>query len=465
MLNEHGELQRKAHEHLVMHFAANGSFGPGRREIPILNRGEGVRVYDTRGRAYLDGLSSLFCAQLGYSYGAEFSAAIAEQLDRLAYNTNYSTAHPPAVELAAELAAVSPEGFEKSFFVSGGSEAVESAWKIVRQFHIANGEPERVKAIARRHAYHGVTLGALSFTGIPGLKEPFGTAPVPVRHISTTNVYRTPHVLDEAFAHVLLAEAEQAILDEGPETVAMIIAEPLQNVGGCLAPPPGYWPGLRRLADRYGILLLADEVISGFGRAGDWFAGNRYGAEPDVITVAKGLSSAYAPIGAVLLSERVAEPFYQAGQPLLHGLTFGGHPVSTAVALKNLEIFHRDRVLENVRMLERHLAGRMRRLLDLPIVGDVRGDGFFWAAELIDPSREDGRFTASDRGRLVARLTDAMLAAGLIVRVDARADLPVVQIAPPLVSTADDLDELVDRMGTVIGAVGGELRGAESCTS
>jgi len=321
----------------------------------------------------------------------------------------------------------------------------------VRQYHIANGEPQRTKAIARNTAYHGVTLGALSFTGVAGFKEPFGPPAVEARHVSNTNGFRRPERGRELTA-ALLKEIENAIVDEGPETVAMFIAEPVQNAGGCIQPPDGYWPGVREICDRYGILLVADEVISGFGRLGEWFGVTRFGTTPDLITVAKGLTSAYAPMGAVLASERAAAPLFKPGVTLLHGVTFGGHPLSAAIALKSIEIFERERVLENVRANEAHLGERMETLRELPIVGDVRGSGYFWAVELV-PDGAEGRFDAEQREELLRRfLPGALLRAGLIARGDDRGDT-VVQIAPPLIAGPEVLDEVVARLRETLEAV------------
>ena len=312
----HDALQQAAHEHLLLHFSRNGAYGAGAPPLLVLDRGEGPYVFDTTGRRYVDGLSSLFCAQIGYSYGAEMAHAATRQLKRLPFNTNWSTAHPPAIELAERLAALAPAGLEKVFFTSGGSESVEVAWKLARQYHLANGEPQRRKAIARRTAYHGVTLGALSFTGVEPMKQPFGPPPIPVTHVSNTNAYRAPDGADDhAFGERLLDEVEQTILAEGPDSIALVIAEPVQNAGGCLTPPEGYWLGLREICDRYGVLLVADEVITGFGRLGEWFGISRYGVSPDLLTIAKGLTSAYAPIGAVLVAEHVAAPLYPKGSP------------------------------------------------------------------------------------------------------------------------------------------------------
>jgi adenosylmethionine-8-amino-7-oxononanoate aminotransferase len=440
---------------LLLHFARNGAFGPGGTELIVMDRGEGPYLFDTEGRRYVDGLSNLFCCQIGYSYGAEMAEVATAQLERLPFNTNWGTAHPPALELAERLSGLAPEGFGRVFFTSGGSESVETAWKLVRQYHVANGEPARTKAIARHIAYHGVTLGALSFTGVPKFKEVFGPPAVPTTHVSNTNSFRS-EPQGAALTDKLLREVEQAVLAEGPETVAMIIAEPVQNAGGCLQPPDGYWAGLREIADRYGILLVADEVISGCGRLGEWFGITRFGAVPDLITIAKGLTSAYAPMGAVLVSDRVAAPLYESGATLLHGITFGGHPLCAAIALKNIEIFERDGVLDNVRRMEPYLQGRLEELRELPIVGDVRGSGFFWAVELVKDD-EDTRLDADDRERLLrGYLPGRLLEAGLLARADDRGDA-VLQIAPPLIADEAVLDEIVDAMRAVLTDAGAFL--------
>jgi adenosylmethionine-8-amino-7-oxononanoate aminotransferase len=457
MATTQSDLLRDAHEHLLLHFARNGDIEASADGLLVLDRGEGPYVFDIDGERYFDALSCLFCAQIGYSYGEEMAAASAGQLTRLAFNTNWATAHPPAIELATRLAALAPGEINKAFFTSGGSEAVEAAWKIARQFHIGNGQPERTKVIARDRAYHGVTLGALSMTGVQPFKTPFGPPPIPVRHVSWTNQFRPVDGLaGEALTAKLLAEIESVIDEEGPGTVAAIIAEPMQNAGGCLEPPPGYWPGLRAIADRHGIVLIADEVITGFGRLGYWFGSERYDAQPDVITVAKGLTSAYMPMGAVLVSDRIAEPLYKRGATLLHGITFGGHPVAAAVALKNLEIFERDGILENVRAREPQLAERLNELRELPIVGDVRGAGFFWAFELCADA-DSGRFDAEQRERLIKQILPHRLReARLIARADDRGD-SVLQIAPPLISDAAQLDTMVDSLAGVLRDAGEEM--------
>jgi adenosylmethionine-8-amino-7-oxononanoate aminotransferase len=444
----HHELQQSAREHLLLHFTRHqAAFA---HELLVLERGEGPYVFDTQGRRYVDALSSLFCCQIGYSYGEEMVSAIADQLPRLAFNTNWGTAHPPSIELAQKLAEVMPGELNHAFFTSGGSEAVEAAWKIVREHFEAIGQPQRRKAIARNIAYHGVTLGALAFTGVEPMKAPFGPPPIDVTHVSNTNAFRAPDGGDpEAFCGRLLAEMREAIDAVGPDEVALIIAEPVQNAGGCLLAPPGYWKGLRAIADECGALLMADEVICGFGRLGEWLGIEREGVVPDLASVAKGLTSGYAPMGAVLVSDRVAEPLYEPGVLLRHGITFGGHPLAAVIALRNLEIFERDGVLDNVRRHEDHLEERLQTLRSLPIVGDVRGRGFFWAMELVRDAANTP-FDKPERDKLLRGfLPGRLLEAGLIARPDDRGD-SVLQIAPPLISDAAVLDDIVDRLHEVL---------------
>src|SRR4051794_40234417 len=428
-------LQERAHRHLLMHFTRNGAYGPDGSRLLVLDRGEGAYVFDTEGKRYFDGLSSLFCCQIGYSYGEEMASVASAQMSTLAFNTNWATAHPPAIKLATALAERAPGDLNRVFFTSGGSESVEAAWKIVRQHFMARGEPQRTKAIAREIAYHGVTLGALSFTGVRPMKEPFGPSPIPVVRVANTNPFRAPDGDDEAaFCKRLLDEMESTIVETGPETVAMIIAEPVQNAGGCLVPPAGYWSGLREIADRYGIALVADEVITGFGRIDGWFAAPAMGAVPDLITCAKGITSAYAPMGAVIVSDRIAEPLYEDGRMLLHGITFGGHPVAAAVALRNLEIFEREGVIENVRAHEGYLRERLEVLRErLPIVGDVRGAGYFWALELVRDAQDAPFSDPDERERLLRGfLAPRLLEEGLIARPDDRGEA-VLHLAPPLI--------------------------------
>lgn len=449
MTTGHEELQAAARDHLMMHFAKQEI-----DDLLVVERAEGPYVYDSRGKRYLDALSSLFCAQLGYSYGSEMAGAATKQLELLPFNTNWATAHPAAIELAERVAGLAPGGDDKVFFTNGGSESVEAAWKLVREHFLAKGEPQRTKVIARQIAYHGVTLGALALTGVTRYKDGFGPPPIDVRHVSTTNAFRAPDGDDpEAFCARLLAEVEQTVRDAGPDEVALIVAEPVQNAGGCIVPPPGYWTGLREIADRHGALLMADEVITGFGRIGAWFAVGREGVVPDLITVAKGLTSAYAPMGAVLAGSSVVAPLVEHGRVFRHGITFGGHPLSAAIALKSIEIFEREQVLDNVLGLEDHLRTGLDGLRSLPIVGDVRGAGFFWALELVKDAGNT-RFDQAERDDLLRGFLPRRLReAGLIARTDDRGD-SVIQIAPPLISQAEVLDEIVAVLGEVLTDAG-----------
>ena len=479
------DLQRAAKEHLWMHFTRMGGFDAA--DVPIIVRGDGCHLEDSNGRRYIDALAGLFSVNIGYSFGDEIGQAALDQMRELPFYTNWSYAHPRAIELAAEVASLAPGDLNRVFFCSGGSEAVESAWKLARQYYTARGDknlhglvtpgaragaqepevdhdvivanvaspPRRYKAIARHIAYHGTTMGALSINGIPALRAPFEPLVSEVRHVSNTNRYHRPADETEAeFTRFLLAELEQAIISMGPETVCLVHMEPVQNAGGCFTPPEGYWRGVREICDRYDILLSADEVITAFGRVGYWFASERYDIRPDIVTSAKGLSSSYAALGAVVATDKVMEAFMGQTSMFSHGITFGGHPVMCAIALKNIEIMKRERILEHVRENEETFRSTLAQLLDIPIVGDLRGTGFFWAIELVKD--KDTRETFSDdecEKLLRGYLSDALWDAGMICRADDRGD-PVIQISPPLVAGQAEFDEITGILGEVLtGAV------------
>jgi adenosylmethionine-8-amino-7-oxononanoate aminotransferase len=471
------DLQRAAKEHLWMHFTRMGGYGTA--DVPIIVRGDGCHLEDANGRRYIDALAGLFSVNIGYSFGEEIGQAALEQMRELPFYTNWSYAHPRAIELASEVASLAPGDLNRVFFCSGGSEAVESAWKLARQFYAARGDstpraapadaetrrdehlasmsapPRRYKAIARHIAYHGTTMGALSINGIPALRAPFEPLVSEVRHVSNTNRYHRPADETEAqFTAFLLAELEQAILSMGPETVCLVHMEPVQNAGGCFTPPEGYWRGVRELCDRYDILLSADEVITAFGRLGYWFGSERYDIRPDIVTSAKGLSSSYAALGAVVATDRVMDAFMGTTSMFSHGITFGGHPVMCAIALKNIEIMKRERILEHVRENEAAFRATLEQLLDLPIVGDVRGTGFFYAIELVKDKDTRQTFSDEECERLLrGYLSTALFDAGMICRADDRGD-PVIQISPPLVAEQAEFDEIVGILGEVLtGAV------------
>jgi len=436
------DLQRDAREHLMLHFTDMSVYAD--KNIPIYVRGDGAHLYDADGRRYIDGLSGLFCTNLGHSYGAEIGAAAADQLSQLVFTPNWYVAHPAAIALATKLAELAPGDLNRVFFTSGGGDANEAAYKLARQWHAHNGEPQRHKVISRRISYHGTTLGALSFTGLAGAKTPFAPAAVPVHFVSNTNAYRHPLGDDEdAFCAALLTELEEAILFEGEDTIAMMIAEPVQNSGGCFTPPRGYWAGVREICDRYGILLLSDEVITGFGRVGEWFGAVKYGFEPDLITFAKGVTAAHGPMGGVIVSERVAAPFVTGDETFMHGLTFGGHPAICAMALKTIEIIERDDVLGNVRRNEPLMREMLDTLREIPIVGDIRGAGHFWAIELVKDQASKETFEGEEADWLLRQvLSEDLVNAGLLCRLDDRGD-PVVQLSPPLICDMELFAEIV----------------------
>jgi adenosylmethionine-8-amino-7-oxononanoate aminotransferase len=465
------ELQKAARDHLWLHFTRMGGYADS--EVPVIVRGEGCYLEDANGKRYLDALAGLFAVQIGYSYGDEVGEAAAAQLRELPFYTNWSYAHPRAIELAAEVASLAPGDLNRVFFVSGGSEAVESAWKLARQYYAARGEHERTalaqipgdrigdipqpatarrwKAISRHVAYHGTTMGALSINGIPALRTPFEPLVPGVTYVRNTNRFRRPpEETEDEFTRFLLDELEQTIEFCGPETVAMVIMEPVQNAGGAFTPPAGYFAGVRELCDRYEILLCADEVITGFGRLGAWFGSERYDIRPDLVTCAKGLSSAYASIGAVLATNRVMEPFLESSRMFSHGITFGGHPVQAAIALKNIEILKRERIVERVAADQDAFRETLAQLLELPIVGDLRGTGFFYALELVKDKETRETFSEAECEELLRGfLTPRMFDAGLICRADDRGD-PVIQISPPLIAGQTEFDAIVGILGEVL---------------
>ena len=433
-------LRETALRHLWLHFTGMGDLDP--EHLQVIVRGDGCYLEDSDGKRYLDGLAGLFCVNIGYGHGEEVGEAAAAQMRELPFAINWTFAHPRAIELAGELAGIAPGGLNRVFFASGGSEAVEAAWKLARQYHSARGE-RRWKAIARRVAYHGTTMGALSINGMTELRAPFEPLVPDVLHVSNTNRYhRPPEETEERFTELLLEELDRTIQAAGPSTVAMVILEPVQNAGGSYMPPAGYFAGVREICDRYGILLCADEVITGFGRVGAWFGSERFDVQPDMLTTAKGLSSAYASIGAVVASDRVMEPFTKPGSMYSHGITFGGHPVQAAIALKNIEIMKREGIVDHVLAHEDEFRGELEKLLELPIVGDVRGTGFFYAVELVKDKSTRETFSDEECEELLQGfLTPELFRRGLICRADDRAD-PVIQISPPLVAGPDQFREI-----------------------
>ncbi len=442
-------LQKSAKEHLWMHFTRMSSYDNA--DVPIIVRGEGAYVYDAKGRRYLDALGGLFTSQLGHGR-TEMAEAAAKQAKELAFFPLWSYAHPNAIELAERVANYAPGDLNRVFFTSGGGEAVETAWKLAKNYFKLTGKPMKHKVISRSIAYHGTTQGALSITGLPGLKAVFEPLVPSTFRVPNTNFYRAPEHGDdlEAFGRWAADQIAVAIEDEGPETVAAVFLEPVQNAGGCFPPPPGYFQRVREICDEYDVLLVSDEVICAFGRLGHMFGAERYGYQPDMITCAKGITSGYAPLGAMIASDRLAEPFLHGAESFMHGYTFGGHPVSTAIGLTNLDIFEREGI--NRHVLENQDAFRttLEKLKDLPIVGDVRGDGYFYGIELVKDKETKETFNEAEAEKLLRGfMSKALFAAGLYCRADDRGD-PVVQLAPPLICGQEHFDEIEQNLRPVL---------------
>jgi adenosylmethionine-8-amino-7-oxononanoate aminotransferase len=433
---ENAQLQRKAKEHLWMHFSRQSGMESG-AGVPIITKGLGHHIWDSTGKRYIDGLSGLFVVNAGHGR-SRLAQAAATQAEELAFFPLWSYAHPSAIELADRLAEHTPGDLNRVFFSTGGSEAVETAFKLAKYFWKLQGRPAKHKVISRSVSYHGTTQGALAITGIPALKEMFEPVTPGGFRVPNTNFYRAAEMgFDpagglEPFGLWAADRIEEMIQFEGPETVAAVFLEPVQNAGGCFPPPPGYFRRVREICDTYDVLLVADEVITAFGRIGNVFASTTFGIEPDMITCAKGMTSGYSPIGATIVSDRIYEPFKYGDVAFSHGYTFGGHPVSAAVALANLDIFEEERLNENVRENSPVFRAELQKLLDLPLVGDVRGEGYFFGIELVKDKGTRETFTAEESERLLrGYLSRALFDAGLYCRADDRGD-PVVQLAPPL---------------------------------
>ena len=421
-LGERGESTPLAGvENLMLHFTP---YGEDWSKLPVIVSGEGSYVTDDRGRSYIDGLAGLFTTQVGHGR-AELAEVAAKQMKELGFFPNWSFQHPRSLELAAKIAALAPGDLNSSFFVSSGSEAVETVIKLARQYHKANGEPGRYKIISRDVAYHGTTMGALSVTGLPGFKAPFEPLPGGFYHVKNTQ--QDPEGAADAI--------EQMIEAEGSDQIAAVILEPVQNAGGCLVPPPAYWKKVREICDRHGVLLVSDAVICAFGRLGEWFGIERFDVVPDMTSFAKGVTSGYLPMGGVVVNDKIAHTLKNNAPMFMHGSTFGGHPVSSAVALENIKIMEREKLLQNVHDLEGHFGDELGRMAEAhPIVKEIRGMGFFWAVE-INPERADGTPLTGDEYQKYFKgvVSRKLLEGGLICRFDDK-DEPVIQFSPALVS-------------------------------
>ncbi len=446
------ELAEKARDHLWMHFTRHSVYYDGSGHVPVIVKGEGAYIWDDQGNKYFDGLSGLFVVQAGHGR-KELAAAGARQAEELAFFPIWSYAHPKAIELAERLAHLAPGDLNRVFFTTGGGEAVETAWKLAKQFFKLTGKPTKHKVISRNIAYHGTPQGALSITGIPDAKIPFEPLVPGGVKVPNTNFYRAPEEFrhdEKAFGVWAANRIAEAIEFEGPDSVAAVFLEPVQNSGGCFPPPPGYLERVREICDEYDVIMVADETITSFGRIGDIFAMNRFGVTPDIITCAKGMTSGYSPMGAMIASDRLFEPFKHGTNTFLHGYTWGGHPVGAAVALANLDLFDREGILQNVRDNEGAFRHTLEKLTDLPIVGDVRGAGYFYGIELVKDKVTRETFNDDEAERLLRGfLSKALFDAGLYCRADDRGD-PVVQLAPPLIIGQPEFDHIEQTLRSVL---------------
>lgn len=448
--HHHTNLSERAREHLWLAFTRHSAYEEG-EQIPVIVKGDGARIWDDKGREYLDGLSGLFTVQVGHGR-EELAEAAAKQAKELAFFPLWSYATPTAIDLAERLAHNAPGDINRMFFSSGGGESVESAWKLAKQYYKLVGKPTKHKVISRAVAYHGTPQGALSITGIPAAKEPFEPLVPSTVRVPNTNFYRATEHADDitAFGRWAADRIAEAIEFEGPDTVAAVFLEPVQNSGGCFPPPPGYLERVREICDEYDVLLVSDETICAFGRLGEMFAMNRYGVQPDIITSAKGLTSGYSPLGVMAVSDRLFEPFSKGTTSFLHGYTFGGHPVSCAVAMANLDIMEREDLYGRVRENEPSFRATLEKLHDLPIVGDVRGEGYFYGIELVKDKATKLSFNEAESDRILRGfLSKALFEAGLYCRADDRGD-PVIQLAPPLIIGQPEFDEIEGILRSVL---------------
>ena len=446
-----------ARDHLWMHFTRHSVFeerdtGGLGHSVPIITRGEGWRIWDDRGNEYIDGLAGLFVTNVGHGR-TEIGEAMAKQASELAFFPLWSYAHPRAIELAERLADNAPGDLNRVFFTTGGGEAVETAWKLAKQYFKLTGKPTKHKVISRSVAYHGTPQGALSITGIPAAKVDFEPL-VPGGHkVPNTNMYRAPEHLREdekAFGRWAADRIAEAIEFEGPDSVAAVFLEPVQNSGGCFPPPAGYFDRVREICDQYDVLLVSDETICAFGRIGSMFACDDFGYQPDIITTAKGVTSGYAPLGLMIASDRLFEPFRHGTTYFPHGYTWGGHPVSCAAAMANLDIFEREGLNDRVKQNAPVFRATLEKLLDLPLVGDVRGAGYFYGIELVKDKATRETFDDAESERLLRGfLSKALFDAGLYCRADDRGD-PVVQLAPPLTMGPAEFEEIERRLRSVL---------------
>lgn len=413
----------------------------------IYVRGEGAEVFDLEGRSYIDGLSSLWNVHIGHGR-AELAAVAAEQIKTLAYFSCYSGAtHIPGIQLAKKLAGLAPGALNHTFFTTGGAESNDSAFKTARYYWQAKNRRAKTKIISRRHAYHGVTIGAMNATGIESYASRFESVLPHFLHVDAPYPYRFRPGADGAGCGETAARAlEEAIHREGPETVAAFIGEPVLGAGGVIVPPDDYWPRVREICTKHDVLLIADEVITGFGRIGHWFGLSAWNVEPDIVSFAKGITSGYMPLGGIIVSEAIYETICAAPSNAKwnHSFTYSAHPVCCMVALKNLELIEQEGLIERGMKMGERLRAGLARLGDMACVGEVRGMGLMAAVELVSDRASHASFDAS--AKVGTRVVREMLRQGVYTR--CRGD--VINFAPPFVVSETQIDRMVDVAGDAI---------------
>ncbi|MCB1629328.1 MAG: aspartate aminotransferase family protein [Xanthomonadales bacterium] len=433
------ELQRLDAAHHLHPFSDNAQLA--QKGTRVLTRGEGVYVWDAEGNQLLDAFAGLWCVNLGYGR-AELAEVAARQMRELAYyNSFFGCTTEPAIRLAAQLAELAPGDLNHVFYANSGSEANDTIVRLVRHFWAVQGQPQRSVIIGRHNGYHGSTMAGASLGGMKGMHAQ-GGLPIPdIVHIDQPYWYgEGGQQSPEAFGLARARQLEAKILELGPERVAAFIGEPIQGAAGVFIPPDSYWPEIERICRQYDVLLVADEVICGFGRTGQWFGCQHFGFQPDIMTIAKGLTSGYLPLGGVMFNDRIAGVLREQGGELAHGYTYSGHPVCAAVALENLRLLQSERVLERIREdTGPYLADRWLALAEHPLVGEARIVGMVGALELVADKASRRYF--DDRGRVGGLCRDLALRNGLILRATGDAML----LSPPLVIDRSQIDELVDK--------------------
>jgi 4-aminobutyrate---pyruvate transaminase len=416
----------------------------------VLERGEGVWVYDTEGKPYIEGMAGLWCTALGYS-NRELVEAAREQMMKLPFTHLFSgRSHDPATELAETLKEIAPTAVSKVFFCSSGSEANDTQVKLVWYMNNALGRREKKKIIARQRGYHGVTIASASLTGLPANHTDFDLPIANILHASCPHYYRFGQdgETEAAYSARLAAELEDQILREGPDTVAAFIAEPVMGAGGAIMPPDGYFEAIQAVLERYDVLFIADEVITGFGRLGTSFGSEKLGIRPDTLSFAKAVTSAYLPLGGVMIPETMYQAMLDESRKIGtfgHGFTYSGHPVAAAVAIKTLEIYRRERIFEDVERKAPLFQRRLSALADHPLVGEARGIGLIGGVEIVADKRSKAQF--DPKAGVAAKAAGFAQGEGLIVR-SLMGDR--IAICPPLVIRDEEIDSLFDRLSRAL---------------